>query len=149
MSTKPTIRAANLADLDDLIALDNVVRSTPARHAFIRRSVAQGACLIAVLEDELIGYVILDHTLYENGFISFVYVAEGHRRSGIGTALVQPAERTCRTPKLFTSTNASNVAMRDLLLGQGYKPSGMVENLDVGDPELLLFKRIPDRAIVE
>jgi len=149
VSAKPTIRAADPADLDGLIALDQIASSTPARRAFIRKSVAQGACLIAAIEDRPIGYVILDYTFFENGFISLVFVAEGHRRSGIGTALVQHAERTCRTPKLFTSTNASNMAMRNLLLGRGYKPSGMVENLDEGDPELIFFQRMPYKANAE
>ncbi len=147
MSTTPMIRAAGLADLEELFALDPIARTTPARRAFIHKSTAQGECHIAVLEERTIGYVILNYTFFECGFMALVCVAEGYRRLGIGTALVQHAELICRTPKLFTSTNVSNVPMRNLLNGQGYKPSGTIENLDEGDPELIFFKRMPERAI--
>jgi hypothetical protein len=46
----------------------------------------------------------------------------------------------CATRKLFTSTNESNRAMRDLLAHAGFEPSGVVQNLDPGDPELIYFK---------
>ncbi|WZB72100.1 hypothetical protein WJ968_11125 [Achromobacter xylosoxidans] len=46
----------------------------------------------------------------------------------------------CDTAKLFTSTNQSNVAARRLMAKAGFVPSGMIENLDEGDPELVYVK---------
>jgi len=56
--------------------------------------------------------------------------------------LVRHVEQECRTPKLFTSTNESNAPMRALLAKLGFSPSGVIENLDEGDPELVFFKRL-------
>ena len=64
------------------------------------------------------------------------------RRQGIATALVQVVEDRSSSGKLFTSTNRSNTAMRKLCDRLGFQPSGVVENLDNGDPELIYFKRL-------
>jgi len=42
--------------------------------------------------------------------------------------------------KLFTSTNLSNLPMQSLLAQLNFKLSGVIENLDEGDPELVYFK---------
>ncbi len=44
--------------------------------------------------------------------------------------------------KLWTSTNESNVAMRNLLVRLGFIPSGQIDNLDEGDLELV-FVHLP------
>ena len=41
--------------------------------------------------------------------------------------------------KLFTSTNQSNTPMQALLALLGYVRSGVIDNLDPGDPELVYF----------
>src|SRR3990172_5792197 len=71
-----------------------------------------------------------------------VYVDREFRRRGIGSALVRHMEQSCKTAKLFTSTNRSNKPMQALLDKLGYQPSGVIENLDEGDPELVYVKRV-------
>ena len=51
-------------------------------------------------------------------------------------------ESLCRTPKLFTSTNLSNLPMQSLLAKLEYQLSGVIHNLDEGDPEIVYFKRL-------
>ena len=51
-------------------------------------------------------------------------------------------ESLCRTPKLFTSTNLSNLRMQSLLAKLDYELSGVIHNLDEGDPEIVYFKRV-------
>ncbi|BBV09000.1 hypothetical protein BML2537_24940 [Providencia stuartii] len=63
------------------------------------------------------------------------------RRQGIGSQLIEQLKLTCVTPKLFTSTNQSNVSMQRLLANAQFIPSGIIENLDEGDPELIYFCR--------
>jgi hypothetical protein len=46
---------------------------------------------------------------------------------------------------LFVSTNESNVPMQALLINLGFRPSGRVENIDPGDPELFFHKSAPGR----
>jgi hypothetical protein len=68
--------------------------------------------------------------------------ARNNRRNGAGAALVKHIESLCQTPKLFTSTNLSNLPMQSLLAKLGYILSGVIHNLDEGDPELVYFKRL-------
>ena len=62
------------------------------------------------------------------------------------TATPPPADPWIRraNPKLFTSTNRSNAPMQSLLAKLGYRPSGVIENLDEGDPELVYMKHVSD-----
>jgi len=46
-------------------------------------------------------------------------------------------EQNCTTPKLFTSTNLSNLPMQSLLVRRGYRLAGVIHYLDEGDPELV------------
>lgn len=52
------------------------------------------------------------------------------------------SESICQTTKLFTSTNLSNLPMQALLTKLGYRLSGVIHNLDDGDPELVYFKLV-------
>ena len=60
--------------------------------------------------------------------------------SGIGAALVGHVEGLCKSDRIFTSTNESNLPMQSLLQKLGYKRSGTVDDLDPGDPELFYSK---------
>ena len=44
--------------------------------------------------------------------------------------------------KLFTSTNQSNAAMHAFCAAAGFVRSGVIENLDDGDPEIVYFKAL-------
>lgn len=43
--------------------------------------------------------------------------------------------------KVFSSTNQSNADMHKVFLSNGFIESGIVENLDDGDPEVIYFKK--------
>jgi transketolase N-terminal domain/subunit len=45
--------------------------------------------------------------------------------------------------RIFTSTNHANHAMRALLVRAGWIESGVIHNLDPGDPELVFVKFRP------
>jgi ribosomal protein S18 acetylase RimI-like enzyme len=136
------IRRAIAADVEAVIGCDPVAARQPARREFICRSIDAGACFVAISGGRMVGYGVLEYTFYGNGFLSMLCVAKAFERRGIGSALVRHIERECRTPKLFTSTNASNASMRALLAKLGFEPSGVIENLDDGDPELVFVKRL-------
>ena len=90
----------------------------------------------------LFGYGVLSYTFYSQGCIEMLYIAVRQRRRGAGTILLEHMERQCQTAKLFTSTNQSNVPMQTLLERHGYVLSGIIHNLDEGDPEVVYFKRL-------
>ena len=103
---------------------------------------AAGTCHVADSGGELLGYGVLSHTFYGHGFVELLYVHPGRRRRGAGAALLLHFESLCRSPKLFTSTNLSNLPMQSLLNRAGYALSGVIHNLDEGDPEVIYFKRL-------
>lgn len=134
------IRRGNVSDVEAISAFDLVAVRDEKRRQFIQRSVASSTCYVAVYENEVIGYGVLSYTFYDNGCIEMLYVNSNHRRRGVATALLRHLESLCETPKLFTSTNRSNLAMQSLLVESGYELSGVIQNLDEGDPELVFYK---------
>ena len=137
-----TIRQAADGDVGTLCSFDLVASRDDARREFIERSVAAGSCHVAAAVGEVIGYGVLNYTFYGQGFVEMLYVHPDHRRRGAGAALLLHLESLCRSPKLFTSTNLSNLPMQSLLNKAGYALSGVIHNLDEGDPELVYFKRL-------
>ena len=134
-------RPAGPADISTIQLLDPLaVKGDEARQEFIRRAVEQQACRVAILDDKIVGYAVLEYTFFSCGFISMLYVHKDYRRQQVGQSLLAHLEQICNTPKLFTSTNLSNLPMQALLDRQGYLPSGVIHNLDEGDPELVYFK---------
>ncbi len=136
------IRPAVEADVEALCSFDQVALLEEGRREFIRRSVAAGHCHVAEAGGEAVGYGVLSHDFYGHGFVEMLYVHPGRRRRGAGAALLRHLESLCRTPKLFTSTNLSNLPMQSLLNRAGYALSGIIHNLDEGDPEVVYFKRL-------
>lgn len=131
------IREATPSDRDAIIAFDHVARSDAGRVRFIDRVLRSATCLVAERGGGVVAYAALEYTFYQQGFVSMLYVAEAERRRGIGRALMQALASRCDTRKLFTSTNQSNQPMQQLLKALGYVPSGVIHNLDPGDPELV------------
>jgi GNAT superfamily N-acetyltransferase len=111
-------------------------------HDLIAEALTEGRCHVAERAGRPIGVVVLERSFYGNGFVSLLFVDAEHRRQGIATALMKHAERLCPTAKLFTSTNRSNEPMQRLCDALGYEPSGIIHNLDEGDPELVYVKRL-------
>jgi ribosomal protein S18 acetylase RimI-like enzyme len=135
------IRQAGTEDIPSICSFDHLAR-TEDRRTFIQNSARSGSAYVAILNGELVGYTVLEYTFYSQGFITMLYVHPDHRRSGLASELVHHVESICGTEKLFTSTNKSNVPMQALMVKLGYVPSGIINNLDEGDPELVYFKRL-------
>ena len=136
-----SIRAATKSDVRALCALDLVARENTERQELIRRSVASGLCFVVETgAGQIAAYGVLSHTFFRHGFVEMLYVDSDFRRQGCGTALLRHMAKTCRSPKLFASTNASNPAMQSLLEKEGFRKSGVIHNLDEDDPELVYFK---------
>jgi GNAT superfamily N-acetyltransferase len=134
-----SIRLAGESEVDEICAVERGAAQSEARRAFIREAVSAGRCYIAV-EGQVLGYAVLEYTFFALCFVSLLYVGEDWRRTGVGSALLRYLESQCRTDKLFTSTNLSNLPMQTLLARSGYKLSGVIHDLDEGDPELVYVK---------
>jgi ribosomal protein S18 acetylase RimI-like enzyme len=134
-----TVRLASADDFAEICAIDHLGQDSD-RQNFLRHSIQQQQCHVAVFDGAIVGYVILEYTFFGLGFVSLLYTHPEHRRSGIGTRLMQHAEDICTTEKIFTSTNLSNHPMQVLLTRHQYKLSGVIHDLDEGDPELFYVK---------
>jgi len=136
------IESATLADYDAVRALDRMLPGVRDRAEALRDWIARGECLVARDDDGgVAGFAVANLSFFAQWFIVLVIVAPHQRRRGVAAALVGTAEARATTDKMFTSTNQSNAAMQTLLARLGWVPSGTIENLDDGDPELIYFKR--------
>jgi ribosomal protein S18 acetylase RimI-like enzyme len=139
-----TVRRALAKDIPALTALDTVAAFNPERRESIAAWVLAAECHVACDDGAPVGYAVVTRSFFHSLFLKMLMVADGARRTGVGTALVEhciglvPAGE-----KLWTSTNQSNLPMQRLLSGAGFIRSGIVENMDEGDPELI-YVRLPD-----
>jgi N-acetylglutamate synthase-like GNAT family acetyltransferase len=137
----PSIRLAVENDLDEIFSFEHMAQQSSSRKTFIQNSVANKNCYVANYEN-IVGYVVLEYSFYEMGFVSILYVHEDWQRHGVGTELLKHLESICQTDKLFTSTNLSNLRMQAVLAKLEYKLSGVIHDLDEDDPELVYVKRL-------
>ena len=138
-----TIRQTNNEDIQPICSFDQIaIDNKESRRDFIAKSVKSDTCFVAEIDGKVVGYTVFDYTFYSNGMIDILYIRPEYRRQGVGAKLVKHVESICKTEKLFTSTNQSNLPMQGLLNKLGYAPSGFIDNLDEGDPEIVYFKRI-------
>ena len=133
------IRAAE-ADVAAFLALDPVGFAAPARRALLLDRIAEGNAFAAMQDSVLAGYALRGR-FFSYDFLELLYVDAARRRTGLGETLVVAFDAARRTDRLFISTNESNAPMRALLAKLGYAASGMILNLDPGDPELVFVKR--------
>lgn len=96
-------------------------------------------------DDALVGFALFDRFLHGHGFLRVIADHPGHRRQGVGTALVSALEAECPTDRLFTATEESNEAMQRLCEALGFVRSGRIEGLEEGEIELIYCKRLPER----
>jgi len=141
MANEPVIRIATQADARAIGELDREWTPILGRAARFERAASKGRLLVAELDGELVGYAAQGR-FFGYDFLELLAVRPDKRRQGIATALVRAIEARTHTGKLFTSTNRSNIAMRNLCDRLGFQPSGVVENLDNDDPELIYCKRL-------
>jgi len=135
------IRTAEITDIESLLAFDLIAQRDTTRQTFIRQAVEHGYCTVVEVEGQAVAYIIMERNFFGWPFIELIYVWTDYRQYGYATALMHHIEDTCDSQKLFTSTNLSNLPMQRLLEKLGYTISGVVHNLDEGDPEVFYFKR--------
>ncbi|WP_438866547.1 GNAT family N-acetyltransferase [Pseudomonas sp. L1(2025)] len=136
------IRQATPDDVRALVELDAYATAHADRRVFIHDAVVSQRCLVAVTAGECAGYLVLTDDFFSYDFVALVVVHPKHQRQGVALRLLADAEGLCKTPKLFASTNTSNLPSQALLAKAGFVASGRIENLDEHDPELVYVKFI-------
>lgn len=139
------IRKAVPSDFKWLVHVDAFAEKDHGRRRQIAKAISKGECWVASGADDTaapVGYGCLDKSFFGEWFVSLVVVSDAHRRRGVGRKIIAHLEQCSAAKKIFTSTNMSNTPMRELLAQLGYQSSGVVENLDPGDPELIFMKML-------
>jgi hypothetical protein len=129
------VRPARSSDATAIVTIDH----DPSRESELREAVEDSRCLVAEWDRTIVGFAV-GSRFYGFDFLELLVVSIGHRRCGVASALIRGWEAAAVTPKLFTSTNESNIPMQRLCERLGYARSGFIENLDEGDPEIIYFK---------
>jgi N-acetylglutamate synthase-like GNAT family acetyltransferase len=136
------IRQAQSDDLEKVVFLDEIACQDQKRQARLSRAIAQHRMWVLQRSNHVLGYGVISHEFFGQSFIELIIISQQVRSSGLGPELIRYLEGMARTPKVFTSTNASNAHMRHVLEKLGYEESGIVYNLDPGDPEVVYFKHL-------
>ncbi len=140
------VRRATAADFPASGQVDWAMLNGRNRSYAVRAGLEAGNCVAAFVPGggkAIAGLAIFDYSFFGCGWISLLIVHHDHRRRGVATALLGGIEKICVKPKLFTSTNQSNLGMQAVMASAGYQPSGIVQNIDPDDPELIYFKLLP------
>ncbi len=136
------IEKATSLDLEGICQIDSSVIGNDSRKEYLSESIEKETCIIARMDGKPVGFTVFDTSFYDNCFIWLLIVLPQFRRKGAASGLIQYVEKNCPTSKLFTSTNESNVTMQKVCESLGFVRSGVIENLDEGDPEWVYFKPI-------
>ncbi|MCR8847435.1 GNAT family N-acetyltransferase [Rossellomorea sp. SC111] len=139
------VKYAQLSDLQPIVAIDQQVIGHPNRREEIQRAIREQGCLVVKREGKATGFLLFNTQFFENTFVSLIIIAPEERRKGYASSLLTYFEKISPTEKIFSSTNQSNIEMQKVFKKNGYTPSGMIENLDLGDPELIYFKNKEDK----
>ena len=135
------IRQAIPDDISALSDLDQIAQDSSERRDFIQDAVKNNRAWIIEISDGPIGYGVISHGFFGRSFIDLIYIAATQRSSGYGSKLLALLEGQSRSNDLFTSTNESNSHIQHVLEKLGYERSGVIHNLDPGDPEIVYVKR--------
>ncbi len=114
-----TVRPAGPADERYLQELDELAREGDVeRNAVSHHAVTTHRCLVAE-SDRIIGYaVVAPRHFFGRDFLELLVVHEDDRRRGAGRALLRAVVDHADTPRIFSSTNESNTAMRSLFAAE-------------------------------
>lgn len=122
-----TIRLANIEDFENIDSFD---RFGGDRMLEIQRN----EIWIAILDSKIAGFTTFDNSFYERPYLRYIIVNPDFRRKKVAEKLMIFIEQKCKNQKIFTSTEADNLPMINLLNKLKYKMVGIVYELqDVGE----------------
>ena len=121
---------------------DKVEHIELKREEKITKAILDKECFIILANNRAVGFVIFDYRFFDQGWIELIIIEEKYRGKGIGGQAIDLICKQCKTNKVFTSTNSSNIQMQKALSKVGFSFAGKITGLDDGDPELFYYKKI-------
>ncbi len=108
----------------------------------ITKAILDGECFIILADDREIGFIIFDYRFFDQGWIELIIIDAEYRGKGIAGKVFDLICKQCKTNKVFTSTNSSNIRMQRALAKAYFSFAGELNGLDDGDPELFYYRKI-------
>jgi GNAT superfamily N-acetyltransferase len=134
-------RLAIINDKEAIFQIDQSVIGLCNRKNEIIDSIIQKRCLILCNSNKIIGYLIFNDNFFGRRFIELLVVHKDYQRKGYGEDILKHFENEYVENEVFTSTNQSNIPMKMVLVKMGYLESGIINNLDKDDPEIIFYKK--------
>jgi ribosomal protein S18 acetylase RimI-like enzyme len=134
------IRRAVIGDSTSIREIDTVVPIDKFRSGMIEKWLEKDIVLVAAIDNRIVGYGVFNHEFLHQSQVDMLMISKDYRHKEIGTQLLLSLEKYCDTPKMYVTTNLSNHPMQNLLIRNGYKSCGLINELDPGDPELVFVK---------
>lgn len=122
--------------------LDKVEHIELKREEKITKAILDEECFIILANNRAVGFVIFDYRFFDQGWIELIILDVKYRGKGIDGQAIDLICKQCKTNKVFTSTNSSNIQMQKALSKVGFSFAGTINGLDDGDPELFYYKKI-------
>ena len=143
---KVSVRLATKKDKSLAVAFDYALDKEQhielKRKEKITKAISDKECFIVLSGSKAVGFVLFDYRFFGQGWIELIIIDEKHRGKGIGGQVFHLICQLCKTDKVFTSTNSSNLPMQKALTKVGFTFAGKLDGLDEGDPELFYYKKI-------
>jgi len=140
------IKEARMEHLQALCTIDQEVIGDASRTEEIQQAIEEKRCLLYQSTDNIAGFLLFTNDFFGYSFISLVIVKPSERRKGVASALMKAYMQMAKTSKVFSSTNQSNKRMQQLFHNLGFVKSGVIDNLDEGDPEIIYMKQASPQA---
>jgi GNAT superfamily N-acetyltransferase len=141
------IRLPRLSDAGPCADLAALAIGEERAGAFVKSHLERHHLIVAEAAAEVVGFLAYRTDWFQCTFIGLVVVREDYRRKGIAREFFRSVEAISPSPRLFSSTEETNVASIRMHTALGFVPSGHIDNLPQGTRELLFYRRIPPRAI--
>lgn len=137
-NSPPNIRAATASDL---AAIDRFDLFAGERLLDIER----GECFVTIEQEQVVGYIVFNHSFYLRPFVQFLCVHPDFRNRGHATQLLDYIAGICDGEMIFTSTESDNLIMLKLFNKKGYQVSGVVENIQERS-EIIFCKKLKETS---
>jgi len=108
----------------------------------IHKAILNKHCFKILMNNKAVGFAIFDYRFFDQGWLELIIIEKAYRGKGIRGKAINLICNQSNTNKVFTSTNASNIPMQQVLNKIGFTFSGKLIGLDYRDPELFYYKTI-------
>jgi len=131
-------------DVDSVQQIGNFHLPDPILH----RKIEWQEVIVATIDHNYVGYLLLDYLWSLVPFISQIWVIESHRQQGVGKALLHFVETKAREqgqPLLYSSSTGDEVPPQVWHRHMGFEECGILVGHNEGVGEIFFRKRIDSR----